>query len=67
MEPKVATSIEDRLKPVTSGSLRRLTIKPPIKAPTIPMTMVKDYSAGIWPWHGDLSQYPGDEPHYYPG
>jgi hypothetical protein len=67
MEPKVATSIEDRLKPVTSGPLRRLTIKPPIKAPHYTDDDGQDYSAGIWPRHGDLGQYPGDEPHYYLG
>src|SRR5215207_5171310 len=63
MEPKVATRMDDRLKPVTPGPPKiLLTINPPRRAPTMPMTMVMIIPPGSGPGMAILASIPAISP-----
>jgi hypothetical protein len=62
MAPKVAIRIDGKLRPVTSGPPKRLTMKPPIKAPTTPMAIVRTMPPGSGPGVAILASIPAISP-----
>jgi len=66
--PKVATEIDQTLNPVTPVPPRSCTTNPPMRAPIIPITIVRRKPPGWVPSRYDqLAQDPSDEPNHDPG